>query len=49
MEAFLRRALHVKTVKSTGMRGGGCINEGTAFEIDDGRRIFVKMNVKAMV
>ena len=48
MEALLRRELSLTALKSLGRASGGCISEGTSYEIDSGR-IFVKHNVDEKV
>lgn len=45
MEALLKDALNIGTIKKTGESGGGCINQGKTF-IADNRKIFVKFNSK---
>lgn len=45
MEDILRRVLNTNKLVSTGYHGGGCINEGEAFETDTGT-VFVKHNKK---
>ncbi len=48
-EDFLRSALSCKSVRSTGRGGGGCINRGQAFIVDEKDHIFVKENDQAKV
>ena len=42
MEAVVKETLSTKTLKPFGGGGGGCINEGRSFLIDDGAKIYVK-------
>jgi hypothetical protein len=46
MEDRLKAALNVKSVKRTGRGGGGCINKGETYELDDGSLVFLKANPK---
>lgn len=49
LEAYLRRELGAEVVKSSRLRGaGGCISQGSVFEVD-GRKVFIKMNSGAIV
>jgi len=42
MEAVVKQTLNTETLKAFGRGGGGCINEGRSYVIDDGSKIFVK-------
>ncbi|KAK6967989.1 ketosamine-3-kinase [Biomphalaria glabrata] len=44
-EELLKHELELQWIKGTGKSGGGCINEGTAYDTDKGL-IFVKYNSK---
>ena len=48
MEALLKAELGTSTLKTFGSAGGGCINEGQGYLVDQGK-IFVKMNHKPEV
>lgn len=45
LEEILKRELNTTKAKSCGRVGGGCISEGTEYDIDSGR-VFVKINTK---
>ncbi|BFZ18706.1 hypothetical protein BsWGS_21745 [Bradybaena similaris] len=45
VEDLLKRELGTKILRSTGKGGSGCINEGSAYETDDGI-VFIKLNGK---
>ena len=49
LEEFLKKSLNFKTVKATSHYGGGCISQGQSFEVDDGKKIFVKQNSDKIV
>jgi len=42
MEAVVKQTLSTATLKPFGGGGGGCINEGQSYVIDDGSKIYVK-------
>ena len=44
MELFLQRELQTCTVRALSRTGGGCISDGRSYELDDGRKVFVKHN-----
>ena len=44
MELFLQRELQTCTVRALGRSGGGCISDGRSYELDDGKKVFVKHN-----
>ena len=44
MEIFLQRELQTCTVRALGSRSGGCISDGQSYELDDGKKVFVKHN-----
>lgn len=46
MEARIKEALKTTKLRGTGRGGSGCINEGEAFETDDGE-VFIKRNSKS--
>lgn len=48
MESALKASLNTTTLTRTGQSGGGCINQGEAYVIDNGI-VFVKSNKKSMV
>lgn len=48
MEARIKEALKTTKLRATGRGGSGCINEGEAFETDDGE-VFIKRNSKSQV
>lgn len=48
VEELLKRELGTKILRSTGKGGSGCINEGSAYETDDGI-VFIKLNGKPEV
>ncbi|OQV22046.1 Fructosamine-3-kinase [Hypsibius exemplaris] len=47
MEALLVKELGYSAAKAFGVRAGGSISQGQGFEVDGGRRIFVKQNGKS--
>lgn len=49
LEELLKKNLNFKTVSSTNYRGGGCISQGQSFDVDEGRKIFVKQNSENIV
>lgn len=48
MDLLIKETLNYSYVKKTNIRGGGCINNGEAFNTDKGT-IFVKYNSKSEV
>lgn len=48
MENAIKAALNTVTLTRTGHSGGGCINQGEAYIIDNGT-VFVKSNKKSKV
>ncbi len=44
MEAHLKKALKFEVVKDTGSGGGGCISQGRTYQVDGGKKIYVKQN-----
>ena len=49
IEELLKRSLGYSVVKPTGHRGGGCISQGESYEVDGGKRVFVKQNSDKIV
>ena len=49
IEEILKKSLGYSVVKPTGHRGGGCINQGESYEVDGGKRVFVKQNSDKIV
>ena len=44
MEKFLKTSLNLRNVQATNQFGGGCINQGQTFIVDDNNKIYVKQN-----
>ena len=44
VELLVESTLQRKIVRSIGQAGGGCISNGSSYELDDGKKIFVKYN-----
>ena len=44
MEHFLKTSLNLQNVQATNQFGGGCINQGQTFIVDDNNKIYVKQN-----
>ena len=42
MEAVVKQLLSTEILTPFGRNGGGCINEGRSYAIDDGTQIYVK-------
>ena len=49
IEEILKKSLGYSIVKPTGHRGGGCINQGESYEVDGGKKVFVKQNSDRIV
>jgi len=49
LESVIKKELDLSVLKSTGLGGGGCISQGSAFDTDKYGRIFVKVNPKSGV
>ena len=49
IEEILKKSLGYSVVKPTGHRGGGCINQGESYEVDGGKKVFVKQNSDKIV
>lgn len=47
LESVIKSELGLSTLKSLGLGGGGCINQGTAYDTDKYGRVFVKVNSKS--
>lgn len=45
-EKAIKEAFNASSIKPFGVGGGGCINAGSGFLIDDNNHIFVKTNSK---
>ena len=44
MDNFLKTSLNLRNVQATNQFGGGCINQGQTFIVDDNKKIYVKQN-----
>ena len=44
MDNFLKTSLNLQNVRATNQFGGGCINQGQTFIVDDNKKIYVKQN-----
>ena len=42
MDAAVKRRMNTETLTPFGRGGGGCINEGRSYVVDDGSKIYVK-------
>ncbi len=49
MEEHLKKCLKYVSVKATGFGGGGCICQGKTYQVDGGKKIYVKEHSGALV
>lgn len=49
LESVVKEELGLSVLKSTGLGGGGCISQGSAYDTDKYGRIFIKVNSKSGV
>ena len=42
MDVAVKRCLNTETLTPFGRGGGGCINEGRSYVVDDGSKVYVK-------
>ncbi|WAR03814.1 KT3K-like protein [Mya arenaria] len=47
LERVVKEELGLSVLKGTGVSGGGCINQGTAYDTDKYGRVFIKVNSKS--